>query len=787
MSASLSPATGGDEPTGRGPWSLGMPRFPGPAESRFRRAFAAAGASTRAEIHVLVLVILAVGFLTKLVTGHPTTVGIAFGVAAATHVAALLWGRHPASRRVSPSASAATFVGTQLITLICVVHYDGGAATHGSLPHIVVFAVLISVIFAHLTFGALVTVIGAFIGVLVLGEWLVFVFGAVATRLSDVVLSAVIVVGGLVAAREIELIARTSWVQRGRIATLHETDALTGIANRIPLVNELIAAGDSREPLSLLLLDIGGFKTFNDQHGHLAGDEVLRSVAGALRDTADGPNTLVARIAGKRFAVLWRGEQIDEAAAARLCGAAAAVARRGAGRDGLYVAAGLAGRGRESEFCVQNIVQQAEGALHRGRTQRRDIVATASPGDDAPATPATLDIEHMRRLIAEQQACALPLRVTWPSISFQRQQLEESPRNAFDAQGRRFSTIVLLILLCMNIIGLLFGGFVGEDPAFVFRVVSCIGIPVIVVALVLLRLPSTAGRWVQIFIATIVASWALGMGTFIVLGERGPVEYPIMVPIALIMSVPAARVAWRVAFPVSSLMLAVTVVVELVFAPVTAGQILSVTVAVLLCVTGLRSAFRISILHRHRWRHSQQLEFLGRTDLLTMLANRRAFEARLDELICAGDDVTVLLFDIDAFGDYNRQLGHAAGDDCLARIGSYLRSAVPTGAGTMAARVGGEEFAVLLTGTDHDSARTIWKGLSELAIPGPDGGVVTASAGVAVHHADNPGCPEAAQIAADLFARADRAMYAAKRSGRNRLRLAPACASPSPVGRRKVA
>ena len=87
---------------------------------------------------------------------------------------------------MSPSASAATFVGTQLITLICVlvVHYDGGAATHGSLPHIVVFAVLISVIFAHLTFGALVTVIGAFIGVLVLGEWLVFVFGAVATSSS---------------------------------------------------------------------------------------------------------------------------------------------------------------------------------------------------------------------------------------------------------------------------------------------------------------------------------------------------------------------------------------------------------------------------------------------------------------------------------------------------------------------------------------------------------------------------------------------------------------------------
>lgn len=74
----------------------------------------------------------------------------------------------------------------------------------GPCLHIVVFAVLISVIFAHLTFGALVTVIGAFIGVLVLGEWLVFVFGAVATRLSDVVLSAVIVVGGLVAAREIE-------------------------------------------------------------------------------------------------------------------------------------------------------------------------------------------------------------------------------------------------------------------------------------------------------------------------------------------------------------------------------------------------------------------------------------------------------------------------------------------------------------------------------------------------------------------------------------------------------
>lgn len=41
-------------------------------------------------------------------------------------------------------------------------------------------------------------------------------------------------------------------------------------------------------------------------------------------------------------------------------------------------------------------------------------------------------------------------------------------------------------------------------------------------------------------------------------------------------------------------------------------------------------------------------------------------------------------------------------------------------------------------------ARTIWKGLSELAIPGPDGGIVTASAGVAVQHTDNLGCPDTA-------------------------------------------
>ena len=87
-------------------------------------------------------------------------------------------------------------------------------------------------------------------------------------------------------------------------------DPLTGLANRVLLEERLRAVlsrdGRTGDTTALLFLDLDGFKTVNDQHGHLVGDAVLRTVAGRLR-TAVRPADTVARLGGDEFVVLVEG------------------------------------------------------------------------------------------------------------------------------------------------------------------------------------------------------------------------------------------------------------------------------------------------------------------------------------------------------------------------------------------------------------------------------------------------------------------------------------------------
>ena len=95
------------------------------------------------------------------------------------------------------------------------------------------------------------------------------------------------------------------------IETLHRIstqDGLTGVANRRhfdeTLALECRRAARSRSPVSLLMLDLDYFKPFNDEHGHQAGDELLRRVAQTLKDTVHRAADLVARYGGEEFVVL---------------------------------------------------------------------------------------------------------------------------------------------------------------------------------------------------------------------------------------------------------------------------------------------------------------------------------------------------------------------------------------------------------------------------------------------------------------------------------------------------
>jgi diguanylate cyclase (GGDEF)-like protein len=178
---------------------------------------------------------------------------------------------------------------------------------------------------------------------------------------------------------------------------------------------------------------------------------------------------------------------------------------------------------------------------------------------------------------------------------------------------------------------------------------------------------------------------------------------------------------------------------------------------------------RISDSYQHRLKHANlALAEASHTDLLTGLPNRRAIveriDAELDRSARGGLRPALLMVDVDHFKVVNDTLGHEAGDRLLQSLARSLRSALR--AYDTCARWGGEEFLVLLPETSPEAALTVAGKLVQAVRQGgdPDLPEVTISVGVAVQ--------ESRETFTDLVRRADDAMYAAKRLGRNRAQAA---------------
>jgi diguanylate cyclase (GGDEF)-like protein len=175
------------------------------------------------------------------------------------------------------------------------------------------------------------------------------------------------------------------------------------------------------------------------------------------------------------------------------------------------------------------------------------------------------------------------------------------------------------------------------------------------------------------------------------------------------------------------------------------------------------AGFTLSELVRQRELLADRLELTARTDALTGLPNRRAWDEELErEILHAARTETPLcmaLLDLDSFKQFNDLNGHPAGDSHLKEVASLWRDQLRSA--DLIARYGGEEFAVLLTATDAVQAERVIETL-RACVPLDE----TVSAGIAQWDGVESG-PE-------LFARADRALYQAKRAGRDRaIRASP--------------
>jgi len=199
-----------------------------------------------------------------------------------------------------------------------------------------------------------------------------------------------------------------------------------------------------------------------------------------------------------------------------------------------------------------------------------------------------------------------------------------------------------------------------------------------------------------------------------------------------------------------------------------------------------RSNQALTEIRRQLLEKNRLLERISALDSLTGIANRRRFDAVLRHewrrASRDGEPLSLVFCDIDDFKRFNDTYGHQAGDECLVRVAHSMQAALNRPA-DLAARYGGEEFVALLVDTEIEGARLLAERMRErverlhvehrASTVAP---VLTVSLGVATL------VPGAGLRPEDLVEHADRALYAAKQAGRNRVAMAEARAVRWPRG-----
>lgn len=477
--------------------------------------------------------------------------------------------------------------------------------------------------------------------------------------------------------------------QRALSAVEHvaETDPLTGVANLLRFERrgaELFEERNARiaAPVGLLLIDLDDFKSINTRFGHAGGDLALREVGAALKD-AELPSHLVARVGGDEFAVLIEDAAESELAACAEHYAAAILALRGSklfDGGGVRATIGSAISPRDGQTLDQLTVV-ADTAMYALKPAQR--AAGAESGPTVPLGGERLD----RGEPAEDN------------------QLQPQRAGLWSARPLycRLATLGWAAAASIGLVGMAMPDAERGDLA-----TSLIAVALgYLIALAAWLTPPPTARWQWIRNDAIALLW-VGICAALTGGAYSALWPLVMLFVAFEAWVLDSRRIWTRVPAAVVVILAPLVYSDFSSISKTTGSALY---AGALSVLGMTLV--LSFLLDNRERAEQESERLTTVDPRTGLLNRREFERRADLTLAAatavegqnGLDVAIVMLDLDRFKAVNTEHGHAVGDQLLVEIAGALAEC--TRSGDSLARIGGDEFAVLLLGVDRQAADEI--------------------------------------------------------------------------------
>ncbi|MEZ0052816.1 diguanylate cyclase (GGDEF)-like protein [Mycobacterium sp. MAA66] len=748
-------------------------RFDEPLESAFQLSFGAMGRKSRHEMWAVLLIVITAGivFHHALLKVPPEVLPLGRTLLVAVAIPMVLrWlsGDHSPLQRWS----SVLYIASVYIDVACLMVLRIACIRYGLdvVPLVMPVAILMSVIVVQIRFLLLAPAILVGLAGIVVTE--LRAFDTTSNQLFDVAASIALVTVALSAAYELERSARIAWLRERELGELTRTDPLTGVPNRRYFDDRLAeltstAQGTGRG-LAVMVLDVDGFKAFNDHHGHLKGDECLRRIGAYLAQTMSGPDEFCARLGGEEFVVVWCADASDMAVRAEDIRSGIAALAIPAAEDGRVVtaSAGLAqDRAPDPSSTVgTELLRHADSALYRAKRGGRDQLVVAT--DEMPVIASRGRVEAGRAPASPAARTAAAVLQPAPMTRGR----EAEFRAAFDRQGRITRAAIMLGLDAVCVVLMLSKQRLLRIPpaaeslgthTLVFGIM-----PAATLAAVTALVPRLQ-RWsAPTFIVAVAVITSAQMLERALQLPHGYDTVPYLMPTAVLLSMSVVKIRFGVLAPSVLAILLCVSAIELWVFPWTSNRLLTVGVCALTVAITTRFAYKLERSVRLAWMEERKLDELTRTDPLTGLANRRSLDEALDALDGAAGPLraAVMILDVDDFKGFNDRYGHPAGDEALRAIGAYLQHAT-AGEDVLVVRIGGEEFAALW----HDGGDALMPRAEALragiAALGPLAGTptrLTASAGFAA-------LPVVGRSARDLLAHADQALYKAKGSGRDQL------------------